>query len=422
MKIESGVKDEVNKLKSKVDKWFGAFQKFLNSMEEKEGLYIVVPEQEVEGATYFYVKLSPPEEFDSSAENSENDEIRKTDVSIETANKKRVKEFENIEGTDKNISDCINQFIAENSLEIKAFAVYNLIEHGYDKIDEKQLSMKNLKSCAENYEMADKVNNNFTIEEVSSTNEHPELVDAIELDDSERFINEKDASSSMKITLNKITSSEGTDINLVSVKCNYSPIRAMKDIDELLSDEEFVESIPSENTSYELICDDDDIQVNKCDELLIDPDEGRNCIIKYALDVKYFIEYIINNYRGNHQSEVSTILMGIDMDIDYMISELVKSTYSDCLRDVPYFPDLMKDFTIDKSILSYSECDEDTLMNKVMNCCIDKLACLFDSMQLYYCNESYCQDQYDSWMNILKNHMAVLYHNTSEVSNELPNI
>ena len=406
MKIESGVMDEVNKLKGKVEKWFGAFQKFLNGMEGKEAIYIVVPEQDVEGATYFYVKLVPSEE------QPEDQDIGLVDVDIELPGGNEVDSFDNQEGTDENLKKLIEEYMAKNKRNLEKFGAYNLYMSGYEKIDDKPLK---------DYSISDEITDDIDIHEVKSTKEAPELPDAADAKDPERFINKDNTSSSVKITLKKVVSDEETNIDLVAINCSYSPVKAMIDVEELLSDDEFVDSIPEEETSYELISDEDSIEVNPCEELVVDPCEGRNYILKSMVETKYFLEYINNNYKGNNRSSVSELIFSLTLDIDFMISEMVKVMYVDCC-EVPFIPDLLKDSFIDKDILDGSECGESCMMNKVMNAIQFKLTELFDIISTYYCNEVTSQSKYDQWLNTIRNNLSIVYHNISEDSNGLQDI
>lgn len=76
------------------------------------------------------------------------------------------------------------------------------------------------------------------------------------------------SSKKLQMSLTKIAGSKNVDINLTKINANYDLLEAIDDVNTIVEDDEFVESLPeNEEVSYEVITgdDEDEYDVNLCD-------------------------------------------------------------------------------------------------------------------------------------------------------------
>lgn len=136
-----------------------------------------------------------------------------------------------------------------------------------------------------NYYFKAKGKPNFVLEEISGKDfvkvmqkaamkffDEDSIEDAIDKEGNDHM-NEPEttaASKKLKVTLKRVTCGKTDSINLVAVYANYSPVKAMKDLQAVLSDDEFTDEISEEPTSYEVSEVDDGYDVEPADEVVTD--------------------------------------------------------------------------------------------------------------------------------------------------------
>lgn len=76
--------------------------------------------------------------------------------------------------------------------------------------------------------------------------------------------NPTQASKSISVTLQKIAGT--SEIKMSAITANYSPSLVLDDIEEILDQEEFINTIPEDPTSYAIGVDDDGFDIEKCEE------------------------------------------------------------------------------------------------------------------------------------------------------------
>ena len=59
-------------------------------------------------------------------------------------------------------------------------------------------------------------------------------------------------SKTIQLKLRRIVASKGIDVEMVAVNANYSPLAALSDIANVVSDNEFAQSIPEDGKCYEI--------------------------------------------------------------------------------------------------------------------------------------------------------------------------
>lgn len=98
------------------------------------------------------------------------------------------------------------------------------------------------------------------------------------------------ASKTMQVTLQKITASEETSINLTAIKANYELAEAYTALDNLLEAPEFIEAIPEEPISFEIVDIGDDFDVNTIPEITGNVEYSLKQLlcaaIQYSMDIQ----------------------------------------------------------------------------------------------------------------------------------------
>ena len=75
-----------------------------------------------------------------------------------------------------------------------------------------------------------------------------------------------DSTKQINVTLQKITGS--TSFNVTAIKANYNPSEVLSDMDEIISQQEFLDALPEEPTTYEIKVDDDGFDIEPCEECI----------------------------------------------------------------------------------------------------------------------------------------------------------
>lgn len=83
--------------------------------------------------------------------------------------------------------------------------------------------------------------------------------------DSNEDSEDTSASRKLNITLKKVMGEKSISINLVKINANYSIEDALQDIDNVVSDDSFIDQLPEDKEiSYEITSDDTEYDVNEC--------------------------------------------------------------------------------------------------------------------------------------------------------------
>lgn len=74
-------------------------------------------------------------------------------------------------------------------------------------------------------------------------------------------------SKHIDVTLQKITGT--TDVKMTAIKANYGYSDVLDDIDEIINQDEFIQALPEEPTTYAISVDDDGFDIEPCEESLV---------------------------------------------------------------------------------------------------------------------------------------------------------
>lgn len=114
--------------------------------------------------------------------------------------------------------------------------------------------------------------NSNTTESENNQSEEPTLDDLVQNEssgesgtaaDQNSGVNPANSSKHISVTLQKIAGT--SEIKMSAITANYSPSLVLDDIEEILDQEEFINTIPEDPTSYAIGVDDDGFDIEKCE-------------------------------------------------------------------------------------------------------------------------------------------------------------
>ena len=107
---------------------------------------------------------------------------------------------------------------------------------------------------------------------------------------------EDQLTSSIKVGLKKVTSNKDVQVYLTSIMCNDNIPQTLALVDDLINNEDFIESIPDGEQAYEILDDGDDLDVNEIDNVPVTNSFLE--LLKCASCVKHDLQYIHWNAKG----------------------------------------------------------------------------------------------------------------------------
>lgn len=194
-------------------------------------------------------------------------------------------------------------------------------------------------------------------------------------------INHKGTSTaaSAKITLQKVLCDTGYDIDLVSVNGPTDPTTVPYMLEDLVSNDDFIDSMPVESPiPYEVNYDDDCIDICECDPYELDV-----CGMYYNILMPLYrlytdLWYLEWNATGLQRDSISTIVNQFRWTVSDMINEFSRMQKVHCgyaLHPTAFLKDYECDFT--DSSICYEE-----VANK-LSCYVGDVCTV---LELYYCN------------------------------------
>lgn len=214
-----------------------------------------------------------------------------------------------------------------------------------------------------------------------------------------RKMSDTNSSNKMKVTLKKIQTSEGYDVNLVSVNADCDLDSALVLVDSLSSDDDFISEIPvGQDVSYEILDDSDDICVQDCDPFEPDMSSISVLILQNLLCLRNDLQMMKYNTVGHEAQFVKDMCMSTLWFVDDMIDKISNLAFQYC----GYCPDHM-------SIVKEMSSSDDTTVScqsalyKIKEDLLSTLACL----DLFYCDFPHeIQAIIDSWMNSINTYVS----------------
>ena len=139
---------------------------------------------------------------------------------------------------------------------------------------------------------------------------------------------ETEASTKMTVTLQKVVGSSSYDINLVKINANYSLAEVSDDLDAILSDDTFVESIPDVETTYVVVQDEDgSLDVTETAEGITSVCDIYQQLLNDTSDVMDFIRRAEWGAKG----AIRTELIGVIDSMWYCLDEIQRKLAQECI-------------------------------------------------------------------------------------------
>lgn len=110
------------------------------------------------------------------------------------------------------------------------------------------------------------------------------------------------SSKKLKVTLHTITSATGVDINLTAIKANYDASTAVKDLETVLGDEEFVSQLTEEPASFEITDTGEAFDVEETSEF--DVSDTINQLVQAAIQLWSNLKVLHWAAKGNQMHDM----------------------------------------------------------------------------------------------------------------------
>ena len=202
-----------------------------------------------------------------------------------------------------------------------------------------------------------------------------------------------DSNTRIKVGLQKVACDDGYEIQMTKIQCSTDIKSAKRLLDTVLADDEFVESIPEDETVYDLVDEPESIDV----EIAVDS----NCdcqpgviILAAAINLKDDLQCIHWNALGRQFNNIHEYLNG---PID-TLNEQIDSIAEYCVElygSVPHSGSLPKESPMDPNS-GFSNTQGFSIVR-------EKMHDFIDCLELLYCNfSSDYQSVLDDWIRYWK--------------------
>lgn len=126
-----------------------------------------------------------------------------------------------------------------------------------------------------------------------------------------------DSSRKLQVTLQKVTSARDYTINLTSVNANYAPDEAGIVLDTILDDEDFLNAITEEPTSFEITEDGDELNIQSIPEFDVTETihNIKTTYEKFCTETRALVEmleFYYSNFSLKEQNEIDMFIDGIN--------------------------------------------------------------------------------------------------------------
>lgn len=198
------------------------------------------------------------------------------------------------------------------------------------------------------------------------------------------------ASKQMKVTLQKVTGSKEAEINMIAITANYDITEAYDNLQDVLDDDTFAESIPEEPTSYSIVPCEDSYEVDEIQESVTD-NTVYHTIFYAASNLATQLKYMDWMASGDSKIQIHNVIDNLSWDISRLMDSLAKKILANT-SIVPFIPgqdslqfqsasmeclvDLVKRF-IDVADIVYVNIDDAYIQSEVLDT-IEKLRSQLD--------------------------------------------
>ena len=210
-----------------------------------------------------------------------------------------------------------------------------------------------------------------------------------------------EASSKIRLAFKSVKGSTSTEVQLTGVMCSLQTVRqAAEAVETLLSDDEFVESVPEEEAVYELAPLDDTFELTELNPEEDDCDCTCNCYeILMALCKKTIDD--MNTIKWNLRP-VDDNLICLLQDRKWVLESMIDQLAGLSVEAYGYAPDAKSlcctDNYMDTQNGICKECAMDTVKSDIND--------IINSLEMFYCNlPSDIQYLFDTWTRDLRSYV-----------------
>lgn len=173
------------------------------------------------------------------------------------------------------------------------------------------------------------------------------------------------SSKSLKMSLTKITSGKEIEINLNKITANYDLSTALDDVNSIVSDDTFIESLPDNTeTCYEVLHEDTEYDVNICPDFSVA--QILSDAITESLKTQLELKLISLTCKGPQYDEVVTLCDPICYDIDNILRCLSDTLVVD--EEYVYCPELVilpENYSIQGNMVEIIDAKMKTYLNLI---------------------------------------------------------
>lgn len=204
-----------------------------------------------------------------------------------------------------------------------------------------------------------------------------------------------DSSNRMTVTLKKVCASTGDTINLTSVTANYNATQVLDDLDAVVSDDSFVETLTEEPSSFEIVDTGDAFNVTPItDTVCIDNENvAHSCIelLRAAFALYQNAQFIHWNAKGINFE----LLHNYTNDLYYTINWQIDTMAEWCVEYCGYAMHPAKFISCDNILENIDGFTAEVGLQYLRGAIDEYIAAL----ELYYCNfDKDIQAVLDGWI------------------------
>ena len=225
--------------------------------------------------------------------------------------------------------------------------------------------------------------------------------DTEDLFEGEKQTHKAEAASNIRLAFKSVKGSTSTEVQLTGVMCSMHNVReAAEAVETLLSDDEFVKSVPEEEAVYELAPLDDSFELTELDPASDDADCTCNCyeilmaLCKKAIDDMCTIKWNLRPVDKN--------LICLLSDRKWILESMIEQLAGLSVEAYGYAPDAKSLCCTDEYI--------DTTNGICIDCAVDTVKQdiydIINSLEMFYVNmPSDIQYLFDSWTRDLRSYV-----------------
>lgn len=143
------------------------------------------------------------------------------------------------------------------------------------------------------------------------------LAKIVEIDFDKNSAESANSSKRLKVTLQKVTSARDCTINLTAINANYAIDEAGADLDTVLDNEDFLNELTEEPSSFEIVEDEDELNIRSIPEFDVTEtiQNIKTTYEKFCTETRMLVdmlEFYYSNFSYEEQDEIDRFIDGIN--------------------------------------------------------------------------------------------------------------